>query len=644
MGVVYEVRSPGISAPRALKLLPGVRAEAKAEARFQREAETLAQIRHPGVLRVHEVGVASQGRFLVTELIAGESLEDVSKRGPVASELALAWIAELADAVQALHAAGLVHRDLKPENVILRPDGRLVLLDFGLARSAGSSPLTATGTISGSPAYLSPEQAVGQRVITPACDVHGLGVTLFALLSGQPPFLGSSLLALVAQVCGTDLSWPPTLDAPLRAVLSRSVAKDPAARYQDAGEFRSALLAARAQQAPGARLPFLPLLGFAVALGLGAALVWPQSEARISLPTPLASARPTTSPTPPLSYRLPAGGSERALWFRRLWTRARAEADPRAREALERAQGEPLWELQPQRGEAWVSAVPWGREHYAIPIRSGVRLGAWTPEAAVELAAPPAADPFVLRSAGGRLFAFEWGGSRVSRSEQPGAPLSQLELPGLPADAEIQALALGDERWALTTEAEVLTYSADLRLLEQGPAPPHPADLVYLSTGELVVAGRGASPVVVLAGTSRPLPLQPLALAADSSSARFAIGCKAGGILIGSSPFEGWVDLRAPILDSGPALSPPPLRGLAFAPGGEFLWTVEGFSSSDPRGSLSLWARKGASWEWVRSQRLEWCPTHLVVAGEGAWLLISGQGTRVELWPGAPPPGPAPGK
>jgi len=247
MGVVLAVHDPATGRDLALKLILGAEADGEALARFWREAELLARVRHRSVVRIHELGRAPQGPFLVQEVVAGDSLLDLARMG-VEPRQAARWARDLADAVAAVHAAGVLHRDLKPENVIVRPDGIPVLLDFGLAREAAAAgQLTRTGQAMGTPAYMSPEQARGEspRTLDARTDVYGLGAILFELLAGRPPFTGASLMSVLLAVAQDEPRWPSAdrADVPreLEAIVRRAMAKDRAARFPDAAALRDAL-------------------------------------------------------------------------------------------------------------------------------------------------------------------------------------------------------------------------------------------------------------------------------------------------------------------------------------------------------------------------------------------------------------------
>jgi predicted Ser/Thr protein kinase len=288
MGVVFEVRDPAVADRRlALKLiLPGAASD-DALARFAREAQLLARVKHPNVVAIHACARAPEGPYLVTDFVEGEPL---SRRADWTPTAAATLVRALCDAVAALHAQGIVHRDLKPDNVIVRDDGSPVLLDFGVARGAGAESLTQSGVVVGTPHYMAPEQAEGKNVVAldARADVYGLGAVLFHLLAGRRPFdeRGSSI-ALLRAVLDLEPRWPSTdgRDVPrdLEAVVRKAMQKDPARRYDTAramGQDLARWLAGEPTQAAarGARASRLALgggvalvalvaLGVAVALG-----------------------------------------------------------------------------------------------------------------------------------------------------------------------------------------------------------------------------------------------------------------------------------------------------------------------------------------------------------------------------------------
>jgi serine/threonine protein kinase len=227
MGRVFVVKDPAHGARRALKLLPADALDQAALQRFEVEARALARVRHPGVVAIHDVGRAPAGPFIVTDLIEGEPLIKLVERGPTPPREAARLVRELAMAVAACHAVGILHRDLKPHNAIRRPDGSVVLLDFGLARDeATTQRLTRTGEVLGTPAYMAPEQADGSTATDARADVYGLGATLLALLAGRAPFDdGGGMVAVLQRVMEEAPRWP--VDAPralldlLRATMAR---------------------------------------------------------------------------------------------------------------------------------------------------------------------------------------------------------------------------------------------------------------------------------------------------------------------------------------------------------------------------------------------------------------------------------------
>ena len=203
MGAVYRAEHLALGNTIALKVLRGSHgAHADIVRRFQREAVAASQIRHPGIVEVTDFGRTPDGRFyLAMELVEGETLgRRLARLGPLSPAEAMALVRELARALGAAHARGIYHRDIKPENVLLARDGGAKLADFGIARLAEGprdARETAAGVIFGTPHYMSPEQAAGQRQ-DGRSDVYALGVLLFELLTGAPPYLGASATHVLA--------------------------------------------------------------------------------------------------------------------------------------------------------------------------------------------------------------------------------------------------------------------------------------------------------------------------------------------------------------------------------------------------------------------------------------------------------------
>ena len=259
-GIVHRAVDLHLGRDVALKTLRHRDDDPGAVERFEREARIAARLDHPGIVRVFGTGVQDGLPWIAFELVDGAPL-----RGPRPAPEARRLVARVAEAVAHAHARGVVHRDLKPANILLGPDGPVVA-DFGIARGPGEPPLTQTGELLGTPAYMAPEQLRGEvGRIGPAADVWALGVIFFELLTGRLPHDGASFVELSAQVLNDPAPEAPDLEPELRMMLSRCLAKTPEER-PSAAELARSLSAGPPRRRAWALLA-LPLL-LALAAGV----------------------------------------------------------------------------------------------------------------------------------------------------------------------------------------------------------------------------------------------------------------------------------------------------------------------------------------------------------------------------------------
>jgi serine/threonine protein kinase/formylglycine-generating enzyme required for sulfatase activity len=241
MGVVYKARQRSLNRTVALKMiLAGSHASPAAMDRFLKEAETIAQLKHPNVVQVYQFGSHQGKPYFSLEYLEGGSLAAKLKGEPQPPAQAAQIVQTLARAVQAAHEQGIVHRDLKPANVLLAADGTPKVTDFGLAKQ-GDSGMTATGEVLGTPSYMAPEQAAGKtREVGPAADIYALGAILYELLTGRPPFKGTSSWDTVQLVVSTEPVPPsrlqPKVPRDLETICLKCLHKDPSRRYARAAE------------------------------------------------------------------------------------------------------------------------------------------------------------------------------------------------------------------------------------------------------------------------------------------------------------------------------------------------------------------------------------------------------------------------
>jgi len=293
MGVVYKAVDPRLKRNVALKLLPPeLAADPARRARLLTEARALSALSHPNVVVVHEIDSAEGADFIAMELVEGRPLSRLIPASGVPVKQALDYATQIAAALGAAHAAGVVHRDLKPGNVMVTPQGRVKVLDFGLAKrlpgleaqseapTETGAPHTAEGRLVGTAAYMSPEQVEG-RAVDARSDLFSLGVVLYEMLTGRRPFGGESVPALLSAILrDTPLpatSLRPDLPRGLDRILERALAKDPGRRYPSADELAADLGRLDARPAAPARGRARAALALAVAatgIAVAAGLLW----------------------------------------------------------------------------------------------------------------------------------------------------------------------------------------------------------------------------------------------------------------------------------------------------------------------------------------------------------------------------------
>ncbi len=252
MGVVYRAHDELLDRDVAIKVLPeAVARDRDRLSRFEREARAVAQLDHPNILAIHDFGSEDGTVYAVMELLDGESLRQVIAKDGLTTGKAVEYARAIADGLAAAHEKGIIHRDLKPENVFLTRDGRIKILDFGLARivvpvdneaeTVTISPKgTAVGTVLGTVGYMSPEQAGGLPADARS-DVFSFGTVLYEMLTGRRPFVGNTAAAALAALLRDDPPLPAGLDPRLARLVERCLRKNAAERFQSAADLRSAI-------------------------------------------------------------------------------------------------------------------------------------------------------------------------------------------------------------------------------------------------------------------------------------------------------------------------------------------------------------------------------------------------------------------
>jgi eukaryotic-like serine/threonine-protein kinase len=257
MGVVYLAEDDSLQRQVAVKtlLLPEEENSAERrnlEARFIQEAKAAGGLNHPGIITIHDLGREGDWLYIAMELLQGTELRDRMVVGALPLQEAVDIAAQVAAALSAAHARGVVHRDIKPGNIMLVADGHAKLMDFGIARMKTSDVRTQSGTMMGSPKYMSPEQ-VGGHPVDHRSDIFSLGSLLYEMVSGHPAFefgnLGELLNGIMRGTPPAPSTWRPEIPPQLEAVIARAMEKNAAARYQDAAEMARDLAQCRAMLA-----------------------------------------------------------------------------------------------------------------------------------------------------------------------------------------------------------------------------------------------------------------------------------------------------------------------------------------------------------------------------------------------------------
>lgn len=350
MGEVWRAQDLVLGRIVAIKILkdeytgdPGFRA------RFRAEAKHTALLSHEGIANVFDYGEEDGSAYLVMELVPGEPLSALIEREHVLSaDWTLSMIAQTARALSAAHSQGLVHRDVKPGNLLITPDDRVKITDFGIARLADQVPLTQTGQVMGTAQYLAPEQATGQ-IATGSSDIYALGVIGYECITGHRPFSGESQIAIaLAQVNDAPPPLPDTLPTPVRALLMSMLSKDPVNRPANALKLAEAAEAIREGDIKTAHAAVPGMLLFEATTGPITAPV----DVNATAPTSVVghTAEPTTTALPSIMEGTQPASAKptraEILGAERAWqSESEAETDAPAEETSKRGRSPWTWPL-----------------------------------------------------------------------------------------------------------------------------------------------------------------------------------------------------------------------------------------------------------------------------------------------------------
>jgi Tol biopolymer transport system component len=455
MSEVYSARDPRLKRSIALKVLPEEMAvDPERYARFEREAHAVAALNHPNIVTIHSVEQAEGVHFLTMELVEGKTLAEMILPPGMAVDQIFQIAIPIADAISAAHSQGITHRDLKPTNIMVSRDGRVKVLDFGLAKlSVGevandittlpAKPLTRDGRILGTVSYMSPEQAEGKQV-DPRSDIFSLGIILYELATGERPFKGDTRVSVLSSIM-KDTPRPvteinPALPLEFVRILRRCLAKDPAHRYQTAIDLRNeleelkqdlsgALAQGSVRQLPGGqrhKWRIAMAAGLAVLLLFIAAFLWRRTPATQPVqPIRLEIVQPSEQLGPAVAFVSP-DGSKVAFTAsdgktRRLWVRPLDALDARPLDGTEGA-GLLFWSGDSQfigfaaQGKLEKIPASGGPATFITKIPNGFTGGFWTED-------------------GGILFTTDKGSGDVLRVPSGGGSPVSVKLNGMKEDS-----------------------------------------------------------------------------------------------------------------------------------------------------------------------------------------------------------------
>jgi len=321
MSAVYKAIDMRLDRPVAVKLIhPHLSDSDQFINRFKREGTIIAKLRHPNIIRVLDVGQEDGSAYIVLSYIAGGSVQGMLKRLEVSGEqidltLAITLATQIADALDYAHKRGLTHRDVKPANILLDKENNGILTDFGLVKVAGGTRFTMTGAVMGTARYMSPEQ-IKSVAVDSRSDIYSLGVTLFEMVSGHPPFEGDTAVTTmmkhlsdpVPDVFATNSNAVPQL----AIIINRAMSKEPADRYQTAGEMAAALRQVQDEIAEG-------IVTTATVIARPPATSPPERlvmETLVVPPsTPIKTTAPPSQTPPPVDTPAAKSGGKKWLWL-----------------------------------------------------------------------------------------------------------------------------------------------------------------------------------------------------------------------------------------------------------------------------------------------------------------------------------------